>query len=88
MPPINRRLAARRQVPLPPETLQRQAEVKRELLEVYERYADVPGEPMRTSIRFPLGLVLLLAGLWMLAGDEKRGVTEPEAEGERLGPEP
>ena len=71
MPKINRVIAQSKKPDLNAELRE---EMNQEILTTYERYYGEKGLPPKTHIRhiqFPLGQIILLAGLWMIANKEK-----------------
>ncbi len=72
MPRINRAIAEKRAPTLSEQTEQR---LNQEIQAVYDRVFEEEGVPPMTATRninFPLGPILLVAGLWLVAKNEKR----------------
>ena len=87
MPIINRRIAANRAPKISEETQER---LFQEVDEVYRRIYEEEGITPMTSmaatrrVNFPLGPIILVAGLWLVAKNEKRA--EPSARGDGIPP--
>jgi len=72
MPKINRMIAENKE---PTRSEQTQERIDQEIEAVYQRIFEEEGVPPMTATRninFPLGPMLLVAGLWMIAKQEKR----------------
>ena len=77
MPKINRMLAKQNSVQISAEA---QEKLSQEINEVYQRYYEetegASAQPMTLNLKFPLGPIILVSGLWILARKEQ--VSEPE----------
>ena len=86
-PRVNRWIKHRFERKPDPVIAEKKIEMQQELQKVRDRY-DLPPEALVTTIRFPLGQLLLVLGLWMIAGKERAPNQAIEAIGDPASPQP